>query len=348
MEIMFLGILYLIGCTGWMLFHKLKVPSPALLGSLAFIGIVRAVGLDFPTTPDWLSKITQILLGFYMGSALTKQAVRQTRQILTPALVVGFWAITTTFVGGGLLSALTSMDFKTGVLSAGTGGITEMVVLAMEVGADSLTVVIVQTFRVIVSMSLYPLVAKLLLKRQPEAVAVKAEANGSEQEPINAKKLVAGLLFALVGGLLFSYLGIPAGAMIGSLAFMVIANFLGFGERISSPLLLGLLLTSVGMGVADSITPETISALISGNMLLVLAVTLLISFLSSGLLTIVVHKLTGWDWATCILACAPAGVSSMPIVAMEVDLDPLPISLLHLCRLFTIKACVPIMGVLFV
>ena len=348
MELTSLAILYVIGCAGWQLCRKLKVPSPALLGSLAFIGILRAFGLDFPTTPDWLSKGTQILLGFYMGSTLTKEAVRQTRQILTPAVVVGIWAISTAFIGGGILAAFTPLDFKTGVLSASTGGITEMVVLGLEIGADSLTVVILQTFRVIVSMSLYPLVAKLLLKRQPAVALTQSAANGEQQGPINYGKLAASLAFSVVGGLLLSALKVPAGAMIGSLAFMVVANMLGFGEQLSSPLLLGLLLTAVGMGVADSITPETISAILSGTMLWTLVVTLFISFLSSGLLTIIVHKLTGWDWVTCILACAPAGVSSMPIIAMEINVDPLPISLLHLCRLFTIKACVPIMGVLFI
>ena len=202
-----------------------------------------------------------------------------------------------------------------------------MVVLGLEIGADSLTVVILQTFRVIVSMSLYPLVAKLLLKRQPAVALTQSAANGEQQGPINYGKLAASLAFSVVGGLLLSALKVPAGAMIGSLAFMVVANMLGFGEQLSSPLLLGLLLTAVGMGVADSITPETISAILSGTMLWTLVVTLFISFLSSGLLTIIVHKLTGWDWVTCIFGLCSCGSISMPIIAMEINVDPLPISL---------------------
>ena len=120
MELTSLAILYVIGCAGWQLFRKLKVPSPALLGSLAFIGILRAFGLDFPTTPDWLSKGTQILLGFYMALPSRKRLYVKLARFLPRSSGRHLGNLHCLYrwrhFGG-----VYPLDFKTGVLSASTG-----------------------------------------------------------------------------------------------------------------------------------------------------------------------------------------------------------------------------------
>jgi len=55
----------------------------------------------------------------------------------------------------------------------------------------------------------------------------------------------------------------------------------------------------------------------------------------------IIHRLTGWDLPTSLLAAAPGGFTVMTALAIKHDLDPVKISMLHLCRLFTIKMFIP-------
>ena len=349
-DLLFLLLLYILGCIGWILFRKLKAPSPAILGSLLFVGLLRGVGIDLPVCPSWFSRLSQIILGFYMGSMLTKDTVKQTKTILIPALIIPAWAIGFTLFGGWLVYVFIPLDFATALLAVSPGGITEMVVVAMEINADVLTVLVLQTLRVILFMSGYPVLIKWLSTRQPGVKAIAATSDAGSTAPKRDTTLtlnrnfVFSLFFSVGGGLFLAHLGVPAGSMLGSLLGMMIANFMGFGIRLNSPILFSLILVGVGITVADSVTPATMGALFSLAMLPTILISMILTLASALLLTVIISKVTGWDWIVCILACAPAGLSSMPALALEYNRDPLPISLLHLSRLVTVKALVPLFG----
>lgn len=64
---------------------------------------------------------------------------------------------------------------------------------------------------------------------------------------------------------------------------------------------------------------------------------------TSVIMARIIEKITGWDRMTCVLATAPAGLSSMTALAMEVKCQPFEITMMHLARVLTIKTIVPIL-----
>jgi membrane AbrB-like protein len=150
------------------------------------------------------------------------------------------------------------------------------------------------------------------------------------------------LAVASGGGLFLSSLGVPAGIMVGAMLFTAIASLLGAGMKAPTSSIFNLLLIGVGITISNSITPETLSVLRSGNLLLIILISTLVIFLSSLVVAFVISKVTGWDYATSFLAAAPAGFTVMTMLAVKYDKDPFRVSILHLCRLISLKVAIPL------
>ena len=101
------------------------------------------------------------------------------------------------------------------------------------------------------------------------------------------------------------------------------------------------MLIGLGIVITSNITSETIKSL-TPKLLLPILFTLVVIYLTSLLVSFIIYKITGWDYPTCFLASAPAGITAITGLAISFDLDPLRISLLHLCRLVVLKTVVPL------
>ena len=155
------------------------------------------------------------------------------------------------------------------------------------------------------------------------------------------KKILLTLVVATAGGLIFESLGIPAGLMIGSIIFIATASLTGLPVSRISRSLLNILLVAVGINVAESITLDTILTMTQTEFVLPILIATTVIFASSFGVAWIIHRLTGWDLPTSLLAAAPGGFTVMTALAIKHDLDPVKISMLHLCRLFTIKMFIP-------
>jgi len=74
--------------------------------------------------------------------------------------------------------------------------------------------------------------------------------------------------------------------------------------------------------------------------ILILAVAMILSGLA---LSWILHKITGWDYSTCLLASSPGGLTQMSIIADEVGANPLLVSALHTTRLISILTVLPLL-----
>jgi membrane AbrB-like protein len=150
------------------------------------------------------------------------------------------------------------------------------------------------------------------------------------------------LAVASGGGLFLSTLGVPAGIMVGAMLFTAIASLLGASMKAPTSSIFNLLLIGVGITISNSITSETLTVLGSGNLLLIILISTLVIFLSSLIVAYFISKVSGWDYATSFLAAAPAGFTVMTMLAVKYDKDPFRVSILHLCRLISLKVAIPL------
>lgn len=100
-------LLFSLGFCGWAIFKKIRIPVPALLGTIAVIGTFRAIPLSLPMPPAFLYPLVQMMLGLSVGSRVTREITRQFREMIIPVITIIIWAITILFVLGIFLSRIT-------------------------------------------------------------------------------------------------------------------------------------------------------------------------------------------------------------------------------------------------
>ncbi len=364
-ELLFRGIfdfliLFALGGIGWAVFSLLRAPVPPLLGTLLIIGTLRALEIPIPDAPRYLAPVVQVLLGLYIGTKVTRDTVRELKSLVVPAAVISVWALTIIFLVGWMLSRLTWLDGFTSVLSSSIGGLPEMMVLSLATGADLAVVIVMQTFRMLATIAIFPLLYHKWFVPEGQRKDNQQPANSRREETKSAAgelyayfshrphMLLFSLLIALTGGWLLSSLGVPAGIMVGSMLAVAAAGVVGLPMRSLHPRLFSPLLVTVGIMVSDNFGPETAQTLLSGQLLWPVILSTVLIFASSLGIAWIIHRLSGWDMPTSFLAAAPGGFTVMTTLAIRYNKDPFRVSMLHLCRLMAIKTVVPLVFMFFI
>ena len=104
----------------------------------------------------------------------------------------------------------------------------------------------------------------------------------------------------------------------------------------------------LGIVIADNINIDTFAVFTSGTFILAAAVNTVVVFVSFFIVAYIFHRVTGWDYQTCFLSASPAGFTVMTTLAAKYEKDISTISILHLCRLITIKTVFPFLFMYFV
>ncbi len=369
-------LLFALGSCGWFIFRAIRFPTPAFMGTIMVIGALRMARFDLPAGPAYLAPLVQLLLGLYIGAKINRNTVRQLKCLPLPAGIIIAWSIAVVFLLGKILTVVSGLDVYTAMLSSSMGGLAEMAILALSTNAKMEIIIIVQLARVVLTLMIFPVLLTLWVPKGTAGggcVAAGGEKKAVKVTPANniSPSLLVGrvkdifrqagrrgfaiylgwLLFSLAvaagGGLLLSALGVPAGVMVGAMLSTAVAS-LG-GARIIAPGngFISFMLIGAGITIADSITPDTLTALLSGRLPLVIAVSTLVIFLTSLVVAYFMSKLTGWDYATSFLAAAPAGFTVMALLADKYEKDAFSVSILHLCRLISLKLFLPLFFLFF-
>ena len=114
-------LLFFLGFCGCVIFKLLHLPVAPLLGTITVIGILRAAGFSLPVAPDYLSPVTQVILGLSVGSRIKRETLCQLRGMIFPAIIIIIWALAVAFLFGAFFSNHWRGPF-TAILSCSMGG----------------------------------------------------------------------------------------------------------------------------------------------------------------------------------------------------------------------------------
>lgn len=242
---------------------------------------------------------------------------------------------------------LGGLDIATALFSASPGGLTDMALLAEELGANSTYVTLLQLVRLLTIFSFLPPIIKRVLKKQLAAAQARGEAPAEPTvQPRGFSRqqqlcyFAETMLAAAIGGLALHFLRVTAGAMLGSMLAVAawnIATGRGYFPRpvsdaaqVASGALLGLKIDMASvLGLAGLAVPA----------LLVMAGVLLFSLLTGY----VMHQLTKLDLATCLLASTPGGLTEMSLLSEDLGADTPKIAVMQTARLLYVVAFFPTM-----
>lgn len=138
---------FAIGVLGGLLGHVLHLPAGALLGSLTAVAAWNVISDGRASVPSWLRTPSRVLVGATIGSLATPVLLRSLGASVGWAVLCTTGVVLLGLLLGFLLEATTSMDRRTALLASCPGGISEMVALADESGADVELVLGIQLVR---------------------------------------------------------------------------------------------------------------------------------------------------------------------------------------------------------
>jgi membrane AbrB-like protein len=332
--------LFLIGVPGWFLLDLMKVPASAIMGAMLSAGFFTIMGWAPSAAPAHLNFLLQIVLGLFIGLKVSRDAGSVFRKMAPVALLAAVWWLALPLGLGWILSISFGLDFPTALLSTVPGGLSEMSLMALTLGADATVVALMQFFRLGTVAVGMPLISSWLSQRF-ECNEERADPGltSAPEPPTGILPLVTVLSVATLGALIGTWMGLPSGGFVGALVLTGIASFLGIPLRPLPRNTRNLALLGLGSTIGLSATSDTVAAL---GQIIVPMIAITVTMLFWGmLLAVIVRRTMKWNMMTCLLASAPGGVTALSAISEEIGANPLYVSLLHLVRLFSIFLLLP-------
>lgn len=354
-------ITLVIGFTGGKIAKSLKIPAGLMIGSMLSVAVYNIFTSGAAIPPD-MRIVTQIAAGAFIGSDIKRKEVLALRNLLKPALLMLSGMLLLSVVIAIILWKLTGIDFVTALFASAPGGVMDMTLISQEMGADASKVAILQLFRLIVVISLFPTILRAISVRYgykdqklSPAVSDRSDRDGkvvestadpvavdSQNPPPIKKNRVSNILLtaaiATIGGLLGYLLKVPAGAITFSMAAAAVFNISsGRGYvpgvvRNGTQVVAGVL---IGAGV-------TIGDVYNLKGVIVPAMVLLFGFIFMNIiLAVFISKTGSLDLITALFSSAPGGLTDMALIASELGADAPKVALLQLSRIICVISLFP-------
>lgn len=317
---------------GWLL-DRIRMPGGMMVGA-----VIGACALGVCTNqalmPGPAKTIAQIIAGAFIGSGIKREDIREMRTILKPALILLPCLLAVNIVSGLLIYKTGTMDLLTALMCCTPGGISDIPMIAADMGADPSLVVVLQFVRLVMGIGVFPLMIRFVTGGGQGAVEPKAK----KKKTFEAKNVLLTLLVAAVCGLIGKASPVPSGTMgfatLGSIVFAC------FYPKAQMPRTLrkGAQLLS-GAFVGASVGYEQLQKLgtLGVPVLILITAYTLACFGIGALLT----RAGCFTRAEGMLAATPAGASDMALISADIGVENAKLIVLQVLRLITVVLIFP-------
>ena len=150
-----------VAIAGAMIGRFIHLPTATLLGPiLSTAAYIILSGTPAPAVPIHILNIAQLCVGSYIGSSIDLQKITSYHG-MGPVLFSGILLVLLVSMGTGtVIALLTGESFATSFLSTAPGGLAEMGITALVVGANISTMTAYQLVRLLFIMMAFPYIAK--------------------------------------------------------------------------------------------------------------------------------------------------------------------------------------------
>ncbi len=322
---------------------QLRIPAGGLIGSLVFVSVLN-IASPIVTYPAQMRILVQIISGVLVGSRFTKNDVLRLKAMMLPAGILSCLLLVITVLFAFLMDYCTSVDLTTAFFSCAPGGVSDLALIASDLGANPEQVALLQLGRFAFVLLFFPVYIKKRYLNKKTQTYVQVE---SRTEQNDTPKPVCNLLsisLGVSGGFLFRALGIPAGAIMGAILCTIIGNFLV--SRVYFPNITKFIIQILaGCYIGSQINSEAILSIpqLIVPLLIVLVGILVMAFLCA----VIIQKTTKLDYVTSLFACIPGGIAEMGIIADDLGLDTPKIIVMHTVRVIAVICFFPILANFF-
>lgn len=324
----------LVGSIGSILLFKLKVPGGMIVGGLITVAILNIVW-NKAYFPSVFRTITQILAGAYVGCTVSSEDVKRFPRLIKPYLCVILSYLLLNIVTGVIIYLITPhLDLFTSFVCCIPGGMTDIPIIAAEMGADVTKVAALQFVRMALGLSLFPLLISIFIKK----TSPQAETAKKEKKTGTLLQILLTLAIAFVFGFLGKKSGIPSGTMLFALLSVLIFKLLG-GKAYVPLKLRRVAQILTGVYIGSCFTEQNVRELLE---MWPAAILLMVGYsINCILMGHITSRLTSLNRAEAMLVSTPAGASDMALVAADMGITNPEVAVIHVLRLITVVTVFP-------
>ena len=164
----------LVGCgvAGFFGARRLRVPAAPLVGPMALSAAVHLSDLTASAPPGLVVALAQLVVGAAIGCRFAGLDLRRISRVITFGLGSAAGMIALTVALAAATSAITGDEPFALALALAPGGLAEMSLIALALGADSVFVSAMHILRIAIIVSVAPLAAQAIRgRRRPDASA---------------------------------------------------------------------------------------------------------------------------------------------------------------------------------
>lgn len=143
---------------------KLGVPGGAIAFSMAGCAMFN-IKTGHGYMPLKLRQFVQVFAGALIGTTVGRQQALQMLELWNVVLLAVVSFIVLDLIAGALIAKCTDMDPVTALFSCAPGGLTDMTLIAADLGADGVKVAGMHMIRLVSVIALYPTIIHVLVSR---------------------------------------------------------------------------------------------------------------------------------------------------------------------------------------
>ncbi len=341
MIISYLVLLHLAGGVGYLLIKRLHIPAGALIGSLLAAMVFNALYPAIPTYPKELRLGIQILSGMVIGARFTQEDIKTLKTMVLPVIILVVMLLTINLAFAYLMSSLTTLSFMTSFFACAPGGVSDLALVATDFGASMEHVALLQLFRLVSVILIFPPMIRKMIGPSETLPQPEKEREKHEKSQHSPLAYLVSLATAFGGGVTFVMLGIPAGAILGSIFAIALLNLATNSAVYPAPLR-PMVQVFAGCYIGSKVTIQTV---MQGSVLLLPALILLLElFVMAFLTAFVLYKVCRLNWATAIFSATPGGITEMALISDELGLETPKIVLMHTFRILAVLGVLPLIA----
>lgn len=317
------------------LFNWATLPLPWMLGPM--IATAIAAMLRAPVAaPSALRPYVIVVIGVMLGSGFTPDFLNQAGIWLVSFAFLALYLVVCALVAIPYYRYVVGYDGPTAYFAGMPGGLSEMMIVGQEMGADDRAIVLAHASRIIIVVALVAIWFRFV-----QGIDL-SDRSGFGTSFMEIPLIELGILFAagVVGFVLGRALKLPAPTLLGPMLVSAVVHLTGLTTNpppqelvIAAQVLLGTIIGGRFIGIA----PRKIITALG----LSLGATALLLCVTFGF-ALTLYATLGQSLEQVILAFSPGGLAEMSLVALAMDADIAYVASHHLVRISLIIAIAPL------
>lgn len=321
----------LIGALGGFVFYLLHLPLPWLLGALCSTLIASMAGAPIDVS-NAIRNLVIVIIGLVLGTTFTPDILDHIPDWVPTLTAAVLYVGVVSFVCQLYCRKVAGMDGVSALFAGLPGGLSEMIILGEEAGADVKKITLAHAVRVVGVLLFIP----FILTYGFHLEQVVDTHIPQYWQLSDALLLIACGVVGMYGAKLIR---LPAYRLTGPLILSAAVYLNGF--IVSEPpdwasLLIQLILgSSIGSRFYGTTYKEVVTVMIHafGMVIVMLALTFACAY--------ALAQVSDFSFSALILALSPGGFAEMALAALSMGIDPAFVTTHHAMRLFAVVFVTP-------